>query len=74
MTEKNFKETIFYRTIGAFIHYPLFFQGGCFTSENVKEITNLKQEGTGDDSFKIVMENGDEFQITVKQTFKAHPR
>ena len=69
MIEANFKETIFYRTIGALIHYPSFFKRGCFTTEKVKEITNLKQEGSGDDSFTIIMDDGEEFQIIVKRTF-----
>lgn len=69
MTEEKFKETILDRTTGALIQYPSFFQHRCFMSENVKEITNLKQEGIGDDSFRIIMDDGEEFQIIVKRTF-----
>ena len=57
------------RTIEALIQYPSFFKRGFFTTEKVKEITNLKEERTGDDSFKIIMDDGVEFQIIVKITF-----
>ena len=69
MIEENFKEVILDRTIEALIHYPSFFKRGCFTTEKVKEITDLKQEGIGDDSFTIIMDDGEEFQIIVKRTF-----
>jgi len=69
MTEENFKETILDRTIEALIQYPSFFKHGFFTTEKVNEITDLKQEGIGDDSFRIIMDDGEEFQIIVKRTF-----
>ena len=69
MTEVNFTEAILDRTIGSLIHYPSFFKGGSFTTEKVKEITWLKQEVNGNDSFKIIMDDGMEFQIIVKITF-----
>ena len=70
MTGENFKETILEKTIEALIQYPSFFKHGFFTTEKVNEITDLKEERTGDDSFRIIMDDGEEFQIIIKRTFK----